>query len=357
MAEEVGYKTLEMGARLNSGSCGIGLFGGEPLLHRPLMERIVARAREMERAGLGRFHFKITTNGLSLDDDLLNWAVRERILMTMSFDGIREVQDRHRHLPDGSPSYDLLLPRLKALLEAKPYTSIISVVNPDTAQFLTQSVSHLLDLGCRYLIVTLNHAAEWREADFRILDKEYKRLARRYVEWTRRGRKFYLSPFEVKLSSHINSHRYERERCALGQRQLSVDAEGYLYPCVQFPAAGPDSPWQIGTVFDGIDEEALSRIFAESQAEKALCRDCAIRDRCNNTCGCLNWQTTGDINGISPVFCRNEQLLVRYADWIGRTLYKERDPHFINKHYNEAYPVFSAMEDKAAKRARERPAP
>ncbi|MBN2498495.1 MAG: radical SAM protein [Deltaproteobacteria bacterium] len=348
MSEEVGLRALELGARMNEGSCGVVFFGGEPLLRRPLMERMVARAREMERAGQGRFHFKVTTNGLLLDEDFLDWAVRERVMVAMSFDGVRQAQDRHRRLADGGPTFDLLEEKLQDLLAVKPCASVLSVVNPDTAPYLTESISYLLDLGCRYLLVSLNYAAEWREKDFRVLQRQYRELARRYVDWTRAGRKFYLSPFEVKLSSHINAHCYHRDRCALGQKQISVDPAGNLFPCVQFNKAGPGSRWQIGTVFDGIDEEARARIFAESETEKATCRDCAIRERCNNTCGCLNWQTTGTVNRISPVLCRNEQLLVKTADWIGKTLYRERDPHFINKHYNEAYPVLSALEEKVA---------
>ena len=182
-----------------------------------------------------------------------------------------------------------------------------------------------------------------------MLRRQYKRLATLYVQWTRTGRKFYLSPFEVKLSSHINRHCFRKERCELAQRQLSVDPEGYLYPCVQFPKAGPQSEWCLGHVSRGIDEVARKRIRDRSQADKAFCADCAIKDRCNNTCGCLNWQTTGTINDISPVLCRHEQLLVPIADRVGKVLYRKRDPLFLHKHYNAAYPVLSLLEDHASK--------
>jgi len=62
-------------------------------------------------------------------------------------------------------------------------------------------------------------------------------------------------------------------------------------------------------------------------------------------CGCLNWQTTGSINGISPVLCRYEQMLLPIADRVGEVLYKKRDPLFLHKHYNSAYPVLSLLED------------
>jgi len=348
MSEEVGLRALDLGARLTDGSCGIVFFGGEPLLHKPLIARLVAAAREMERDGTGRFHFKLTTNGLLLDDEFLDFALRNDVLIAMSFDGVAEAHDAHRRFPDGSPTFDALLPRLTRLLEVRPYSSVLMVVNPDTAKHLAASVGFLLDLGARYLIVSLNYAAYWEEADFRVLERQCRRLGDRYIEWTRAGRKFYLSPFEVKLSSHISRHCYRKERCELARRQLSVDPEGWLYPCVQFTRAGPRSDWCIGSVFDGIGEAARQRIHDQSEADKETCRACAIRDRCNNTCGCLNWQTTGGINTVSPVLCRYEQMLVPIADRVGETLYRERNPLFIQKHYNAAYPVLSLIEDAFA---------
>jgi uncharacterized protein len=286
--------------------------------------------------------------GLLLDEAFLRFAVRNDVLIAMSFDGIREAHDLHRRLPNGGPTFDVLLERLRILLAVRPYASVLMVVNPQTAAFLVDSVSFLLDEGCRYLIVSLNYAADWNEADFKTLTRQYQKLGSLYIKWTRAGRKFYLSPFEVKLSSHIHRHCHRKERCELAERQISVDPQGYLYPCVQFPQAGPESPWCIGHVSTGIDETARRKLYEQSQAEKPFCAGCAIQERCNNTCGCLNWQTTGTINGISPVLCRHERMLVPIADRVGRILYRKRDPRFLHKHYNAAYPVLSLLEDVAA---------
>jgi len=357
MAPEVAARALELGTSLNGKSCGIVFFGGEPLLHKDLIASTVRRAREMEGEGTGRFHFKMTTNGLLLDEPFIAFSLRNDILIAMSFDGVREAHDAHRRLRNGKSSWDRLRGRLELLLEARPYSSILTVVNPDTTKYLSESAELLVNLGARYLIVSLNYAAPWTEKDFKVLKREMKKLARRYVEWTREGKKFYLSPFEVKLSSHINRHCYQKERCELARRQLSVDPEGYLYPCVQFPRAGKDSPWCIGNVWDGIDEERRVRIADRSEEEKEPCSECAIRERCHNTCGCLNWQTTGNINTISPVLCRYEQMMVPIADWVGKTLYKERNPLFLHKHYNEAYPVLSLIEDLAEDETASAPSP
>jgi uncharacterized protein len=136
----------------------------------------------------------------------------------------------------------------------------LTVVNPDTVRHLTESVCFLLDQGCRYLIVSLNYAGAWTDADLDALQHQYEQLGDLYIQWTRQGRKFYLSPFEVKLASHISGEGVCKEHCELGVRQLSVDPDGYLYPCVQFVTAGPDSRWCIGDVAGGIDDAKRRRL-------------------------------------------------------------------------------------------------
>jgi uncharacterized protein len=345
MTFDTGCDALRLGAKLNDGSCGVVFFGGEPLLHKDLLRALVAEARAMQHRAEGRFHFKLTTNGLLLDEDFLQFSLDEDILIAMSFDGVREAHDRYRRFLDGSPSFDRLLPKLRMLLAARPYASVLMVVNPDTAPRLAESVSFLLDEGCRYLIVSLNYAGSWGEADLEELAGQFERLGDLYIGWTRQERKFYLSPFEVKLSSHIQGEDVCKEHCELGIRQISVDPQGHLYPCVQFTTAGPQSRWCIGDVISGIDEAKRHRLRDESQNEKQPCRHCAIRRRCHNTCGCLNWQTTGTVSQVSPVLCAYEQMLIPIADRIGETLYREQNPLFLNKHYNPSYAMTSLLED------------
>lgn len=238
----------------------------------------------------------------------------------MSLDGVREAHDRHRRLPDGSPNFDHLLPKLRMLLAARPYASVRMVVNPDTTPLLAESVSFLLDEGRRYLIVSLNHAELWGEPEMEQLARQYERLGDLYIQWTRQGRKFYLSPFEVKLSSHIQGEDVCKEYCELGIRQISVDPQGFLFPCVQFTTAGPESRWCIGDVVSGIDVAKRNQLRNESQDEKEPCRRCSLRRRCHNTCGCLNWQTTGSVARVSPVLCRYEQTSSRGTAPAARSL-------------------------------------
>jgi uncharacterized protein len=346
MSLETGQKAMRLGVKRNSGSCGVVFFGGEPLLAKDMIFELVEFGRNLQKNKEGMFHFKITTNGLLLDEAFLEYACREEMLIAMSFDGINKVQDMHRKTADGRLTSDLLLPKLRMLLDARPYSSILMVVNPDTAKYLCESVSFLLDEGARYIIVSLNYAGQWDEESFAILEQQYKKLAKLYIKWTEMGRKFYLSPFEVKISLHINESQSNCLRCDLGMRQLSVDPEGYLYPCVQFTRAGGQSQWCIGDVENGINSEAWTRIRKAATKPKENCSKCVLEKRCFHTCACLNWQTTGSIKTVSPLLCRHEQMLMPIADKVAETLYAKRNSEFINKHYNDAYPMLSLLEDQ-----------
>ena len=347
MSLETGRRALEFGARTNDGSCGIVFFGGEPLLCKDLIRDLVVEGRRLASEGRGRFHYKLTTNGLLLDEEFLGFAVQEDVLIAMSLDGVQWAHDRHRQQVDGSSSFERALPRLRMLLSARPYASVLMVVSPDTAPLLAESVSFLVGEGCRYVVISLDYAGPWSEADLEVLRDQYERLADLYLTWSRQGRKFYLSPFEVKISSHIQGDDVCKEQCELGRRQLSVDPEGFLYPCVQFTRAGSTSRWCIGHVAEGVDEARRARLRDESQDDKEPCRQCAIRHRCHNTCGCLNWQATGSVSRVSPVLCRHEQMLIPIADRVAETLYDERNERFLAKHYDPTYPLWSYLEDQA----------
>ncbi|MCZ7584670.1 MAG: SPASM domain-containing protein [Deltaproteobacteria bacterium] len=347
MTETIARQALLFASSTARRSCGVVFFGGEPLLHKPLIKSTVRTAREIEGDGPVRFYFKATTNGLLLDDDYFAFAKTNDVLTAMSFDGVRAAHDRHRRLANGGSCFDVLSDKLNRLLAASPYAPILTTVNPDTAEYLYDSISLLIERGARYIVVSLNYAAPWTMVRLNVLEEQYRRLAEAYVRWTDEGRKFYLSLFDVKLSSHINDDYCRKERCALAQKQLSVDPAGYLYPCVQFAYAGPESEWCIGHVETGIDEDARGHIREAAEAVQEPCSTCSIERRCRHTCGCLNWQTTGSIQKVSPVLCPEEKILVRLADEIGHRLYKKRNPRFIQKHYNVIYPVLSLLEDAA----------
>lgn len=336
-------KAVDLASQNSKGSTGIIFFGGEPLLFKDLIKETIEYCNWKEKQDKCMFHFKITTNGLLLDEDFVDFSLKENIFIALSHDGIRNAHDKHRIDSDGKGTFDRLSSKIDLLLSKRPYAPVLMVVNPDTVPYYAHSVKYLYERGFRYIICSLNYAANWTEKHMKAMSKQYESLADFYLERTLKEDKFYLSPFEVKISSHINGDSYCHERCELGKKQVSVAPDGKLFPCVQFTG---DNDYCIGNVSEGINEEKQNTVFILNEEEKESCKHCAVRKRCNHYCGCMNKQATGSIDKVSPVLCSHERLLLPIADRLAGKLYKKRSGLFIQKHYNDAFPILSLIEDR-----------
>jgi uncharacterized protein len=318
-------------------NCGIIFFGGEPLLKKDLIWEIMDWA---EGTSPGRFHYKVTTNGLLMDEPFLDEARRRRLHVALSHDGVKKAHDRHRVGPDGGGTFDRLLSPLKELLARMPYSPVMMTVNPDTVDCFADSAAWLQEQGVQYLIASLNYAGPWTEASLRRLAREYLALKAWHYDNYVNERKIYFSPFDKRIASGIRTD--SDSSCRLGRRQISVSPDGRLYPCVQF--VGRDA-YVIGTAREGLDEARRNVIFEANECDKKTCVGCVLQRRCPNKCGCLNIQTTGRLDAVPPLVCEHERLVLPLADSLAERLYRERVPMFIQRHYNPAFPVLSFLED------------
>ncbi len=336
-------KAVDMAAASKKSSVGIVFFGGEPLMHKELIYDVVEYCRWKEKDSEVRFHYKVTTNGLLLDEAFMKFSSENNLFIALSHDGSQAAHDKNRVDIQDHGTFEGLSEKIRLLLSSRPYAPVLMTVNPDTAEYYAESVEYLYEQGFRYIICSLNYAGKWSKSSMQTLKKEYRKLSDFYMAKTLKEEKFYLSPFEVKISSHINQETYCTERCELGNKQISVAPDGGLFPCVQFVG---DEQYCIGNVDAGIDEKKRSAIFEANEHEKESCGTCAVRKRCNHFCGCLNKQTTGSIQKVSPVLCMHERMLLPIADKLAEKLYKKRNALFIQKHYNDMFPMVSLVEDK-----------
>jgi len=344
MLSETLQSSIDFAARSarSGGKCGIIFFGGEPLLQRELIYQAADYAEFRAKRSNTKFHYKITTNGLLLDDEFLRFSQEKEVFIALSHDGVREAHDKTRVDCEGKGTFDRLSDKIDALLAQRPYAPVMMTVDPSNVEHYYAGVEYLYNKGFRYLICSMNYAGDWDKKALAELKRQYKALADFYERLTRAEEKFYFSPFEVKLASHIRGDAYCHERCELGKKQLSVAPDGTLYPCVQFVG---DEKYAIGDVFIGIDQEARLRLYNENELEKPSCAKCAIRKRCNHYCGCLNKQVTGSINAVAPSLCAHERIVLPIADALGERLFKDRNAMFIQKQYNGYYPLLSLLDD------------
>ena len=346
MTRETAFQSIDFIADKYPINTGIIFFGGEPLLKKDLIKETIAYCKAKEKSQEAYFHYKVTTNGILLDEAFMEYANSVNLQVAMSIDGNEKAHNRFRVFPDGNPTFDIIETKIDLLLKHQPYAKALMTVSPETVIHFSDSVEYLIGRGFKYLIVSLNYAGEWNDTHIKKIKKQYKRIAKLYEKWILQEKKFYFSPFEMKLASHISQDNMECYQCDFAQKQIAIANDGTIYPCVQFVQDGiSNRAYSIGSITTGIEKQMQYQLAEESKQQTALCSECDYKARCNNKCSCLNWQTTGSINKISPVVCETERVLIPIVDSMGERLYKKGVAMFIQKHYNAVYPIISMIED------------
>lgn len=316
-------------------------FGGEPLLERARIEELQPRLAALGMARGALVTAKVSTNGARLDEAFCRFAKKYALFVSLSTDGCPAAQDAGRPTRDGKASAPLVERALAALRATRTPFSTYSVITPANVRWLPRSADWLFERGSRILISTLDFGAAWTPADLRALERAYRALARRYRRWTRAGHDFYLAPFDSKIAAHT-SPLARAGRCSAGHRQVAVDPEGFVYPCIEFLEL-PEH--RIGHVDSGIDRAALARWReAHGGARPEECSGCGIRERCGSTCACLNLRTAGSLSGVSALLCAHERAVTLAADRIAAELFRRRDRAFLRRHYDPRHHVLSAVE-------------
>ena len=346
MSRETAFKVIDLVMRRNSRTIGIGFYGGEPLLCKDRIYEVVEYTKKKKPEEKNVF-FKLTTNGLLLDDEFFDFAKREGLLISLSLDGNKEMHNANRCNHFGKGSYEKVLDIVPKILSENRYASILMTVAPNTVHNYYNGVKNIFDLGFMNIIPSIDYSGDWREEEIQELERQYKKISKLYYEKTISEDKFFFSPFDSKIDSHIRNKEYCKERCKLGYEQIVVDTNGNFYPCVQFIG---DKKFIIGHIDSGIDEVKRKQIYIGSQKEHNECKSCAMKNRCLHSCACVNKYSTGNINEPSPVLCANERMLIPITDNIAEKLYKQRNGMFIQRHYNKDYPLISLIEDRERER-------
>jgi len=321
---------------------GILFYGGEPLLEKELIYRIVEETQKIKQETGHVFHYKMTTNGTLLNEDFLKMAKKVNLTIGMSHDGL--AQDDNRLFHDGRGSFDVLEEKIDLLLRYQPYAVGLSVVDPSTVHKAAQTVEFLHGKGFKYITVGMNYdrIAPWDNEKMLILMDEYKKMAKMYRDWVGREEKIYLSTFDMKILSHLKGEDYNSDRRLQSKNQISVGPDGKLYPGSKY-LDKPD--FEIGDVFKGLDEARREEIYEMGTEPLDACKKCAIRTRCNYVYDSIRLIDGEIVTDITPVQCAHERLVTPIVDQVAESLYKEQNALFLHKHYNELYPVMSLIED------------
>ncbi len=309
MSFEVGKRALDFLVERsgNRRNLEVDFFGGEPLCNWEVVKELVAYARSIEKDADKNFRFTLTTNGMQIDDEVIEFANREMYNVVLSLDGRREVHDRFRVDHAGRGSYDRILPKFKRLVAArggKGYymRGTFTHLNTD----FTEDILHMADQGFDQLsmepvVCSPEDPCALTEADLPILYQQYEKLAVEMIRRKKEGRGFTFYHYMIDLGH--GPCIYKRiAGCGSGTEYLAVTPWGELYPCHQFVG---DPAYSMGNIWDGIQNKALQEKFGTCNAySRPQCQDCWAKLYCSGGCAANAYHTSGDIGGIYEYGCK-----------------------------------------------------
>ncbi|MBQ8411173.1 MAG: thioether cross-link-forming SCIFF peptide maturase [Ruminiclostridium sp.] len=313
MTPETGRKAIDFLIEKSAGRQNLELdfFGGEPLMAWETVKETVDYARSVEKQHGKNFRFTITTNGMLLDDEKIEYINREMSNCVLSLDGRKEVNDNIRITPNNKGCYDIIVPKYKKLVEGR--------VNKDRTDYyvrgtftkhnldFVEDVLHIASLGFDQLSVEPVTAPE--EMDYAITEKDlpvifkgYDRLYDIMAESVEKTGRKPFNFFHYMIDLQQGPCAIKRLRgCGCGNEYVAVTPDGDVYPCHQF--VGIDE-WKMGTIYDGVIDRNIANYFAKTHIySKEGCSDCWARFYCSGGCNATSFIYDGDVRKPNKLQC------------------------------------------------------
>lgn len=286
----------------------VDFFGGEPLVNWEVCKKLVEYARSIEDEKGKHFRFTLTTNGLNIDQDVIDFANRECYNVVLSLDGRREVNDRFRKDINGIGSYDRIVPKFQELVRARGgrdyyMRGTFTHYNTDFTNDLFHMADELgfTELSMEPVVAHEGDPCALTEEDLPVLFEQYELLAKDMLRREKEGHP--LTFYHYMLDLQHGPCIYKRiSGCGSGTEYLAVTPWGDLYPCHQFVG---DPDYKLGDIWNGITNPALRDEFKLCNAyARPDCQDCWARLYCSGGCAANALHATGNIRGIYEYGCQ-----------------------------------------------------
>ena len=328
MSFEVGKKALDFlvansGNRVN---LEVDFFGGEPLMNWDVVKQLVAYGRSLEKPNNKKFRFTLTTNGVLLNDEVMEFVNKEMSNVVLSLDGRKKVNDRMRPFRTGKGSYDLIVPKFQKLAESRNQTNyyIRGTFTRNNLDF-SEDVKHFADLGFKQMSIEPVVGPEEdpysiREQDLPQIMEEYDKLALEYIDRYKKGNGFNFFHFMIDLTQ--GPCVYKRlSGCGSGTEYLAVTPWGDFYPCHQFVG---NEDFLMGNVDEGIIKPEIVKEFGNCNVySKEKCKNCFAKFYCSGGCAANSYNFHGTINDAYDIGCEMQRKRVECSIMIKAALADE----------------------------------
>ncbi len=311
MSLETGKKAMDYLVAHSPGrkNLEVDFFGGEPLLNWDVCKELVAYGRSLEKETGKEFRFTLTTNGLLVDQDVIDFSNKEMENVVLSLDGNKETNDRMRQqkgLHAGEGTYDLVIPKFKEFAAARNQRDYYmrGTYTRNNLHF-ADDLLHMADLGFKELsmepvVAPADAPYALHEEDGEILCQEYEKLACAMLQRRCEDRGFHFYHYNIDLEAGPCIAK-RIGGCGVGTEYIAVTPEGDIYPCHQFVG---EEAFRLGNLDEGIVHPEVAEQFATCHVyAHQECKDCFARLYCSGGCAANAYHTTGKVTGVYELGC------------------------------------------------------
>ena len=315
----------------------IGFFGGEPLLCYDLIKRIIDYSNKNIKNN-GSIKFSITTNGLLLNKDRLEYLKSQNVDLCISIDGNEEIHNLNRIYLNGRGSFNQVLKNV--LLTKKIYgiLQVNAVYGPKTLKYLPLTVSFFRTIGASIIHLNPNIRAEWNKESESELFFSYLEIAREFINSYENNEEIAINIIDSKIILLLKGGYTMEDRCGMAKTEWAFAPSGNIYPCERLIGDDNNKSLCLGNVITGLNYTSQNSIIKNCGNKEVKCLTCNIRSFCMNWCGCTNYFSTGLLDSTGDFQCKSEQSLVKIAKFV---LVKLKDNDLFLDHFmsyiNESY--------------------
>ena len=294
----------------------VDFFGGEPTLNFEVVKQLVAYGRSLEKEHNKEFRFTFTTNGLLVDDEVMDFCNREMHNVVMSLDGRKCVNDRMRVNKAGKGCYDTIVPKFQKWADQRGQENYYirgtyTHHNPDFAS----DILHMADLGFKQISIepvvapkTADYALT--KEDLPTLLEQYDILAKEMLKREEKGNGFTFYHYMIDLEGGPCIVK-RISGCGVGTEYMAVTPTGDIYPCHQFVG---DEKFKLGNIFTGLENTAILDEFKYCNVyAHPECNDCFARFYCSGGCAANAYYSTGSIRGVYELGCELHRKRIEAA--------------------------------------------
>ena len=308
MSFEVGKQALDFLIENSHGrrNLEVDFFGGEPLMNFDVVKQLVAYARQREKECGKNFRFTLTTNGILIDEDVIDFSNREMSNVVLSLDGRKEIHDRYRVDYAGKGSWERIVPKFQQLVQARGNKNYymrgtFTHANPDFLKDIEEMLSlGFTELSMEPVVCAPDAPSALTKEDLPVVLEQYEKLAELMLQRHREGKPFTFYHYMIDLKG--GPCIYKRvSGCGSGTEYMAVTPWGDLYPCHQFVG---EERFKLGDVWKGVTNHEIQNEFASCNVySRPECKDCWAKLYCSGGCAANAYHATGAITGVYEYGC------------------------------------------------------